>query len=318
MREDLVIATTTSRLINKAKATGTLNMSVLPVLNILAKRISYLQGLDQTQENVDKLVALKNKFAQTMYRCTDVCNYKVAIDLLCKTEEELGVFSNHPPTVSGKTQSFEGASYTFVYSDFTANFNDIDPGDRPKYVKITSLPASGVIKYLGTPILVNHVFDLKDVTNLTYETSVGSFSETRFSFRTSDDNSTPLFSNEVEYIFKLDNQIANMPATIGDNTIEVQKNVTTVLNLEMFTSQTTPPYNDPENDLIDAIRIDRIHSTNKGVFAFDGVAVVKNQIITREDLEAERFTHVSFNGEGIATDGFEFSARDEGSGIWVQ
>jgi hypothetical protein len=317
MREDLVIASTTTKLINKAKATGTLNMSVLSLLNLLAKRITYLTGLQQTQENVDKLVTLKNKFAQTMYQCTDVCNYKVAINLLCKSDEDLSVFLNSPPTVSGKTQSFEGTSYSFSYSDFTVNFNDIDPGDRPKYVKIVSLPATGEIKYMGASIPVGYTFDLEDVSNLTYEVTGATASDTRFTFQTSDDNATPLFSNEAEYVFDLDNQTSNMPATIGDYDMEVDKNTTTPLTLEMFVSQTTPPYNDPEDDLIDAIRIDRLHSTNKGVFAFDGVSVVNGQIITREEIEAGRFTHISFNGEGVATDGFEFSARDEGSGIWV-
>lgn len=108
--------------------------------------------------------------------------------------------------------------------------------------------------------------------------------------------------------------IENEPATIDDKSIEVNNNVTTTLTLAMFTSV----YSDPEGDLIDAIRIDDIHSTNQGTFYVGGIEVVEGQIITREQLIADDFTHVGPDIQTIATDSFIFSARDEGSGIWVQ
>ena len=109
----------------------------------------------------------------------------------------------------------------------------------------------------------------------------------------------------------------NQPATIGDITISVGNRAVTVFTLAMFTSQLTPPYNDPENDLIDAIRIDEISTANKGTFYLNGVPIVENQIITREDIVAGLFTHESANQNDIWSDAFEWSARDEGSKIWI-
>lgn len=110
----------------------------------------------------------------------------------------------------------------------------------------------------------------------------------------------------------------NSPPTIGDYTTTVDSNVVTVLTLDMFTSQTVAPYSDPENDLIDAIRIDRINGTNQGVFKVDNIDIVVSQIITREQINAGSFTHHGADINTVAADSFDFSARDEGSQIWVQ
>ena len=110
---------------------------------------------------------------------------------------------------------------------------------------------------------------------------------------------------------------ANQPATIGDNTIGVDNRAVTVLTLAMFTTQLTPPYNDPEGDLIDAIRLDEISTANQGTFLVSGIAVTEGQIITRETIDAGLFTHEAANVDAISSDVFSFSARDEGSQIWV-
>lgn len=112
--------------------------------------------------------------------------------------------------------------------------------------------------------------------------------------------------------------VENLPPTIGDNTIIVDNNVTTILNIAMFTSDTTAAYSDPEGDLIDAIRIDSINSTNQGIFYVLGFPISEGQIITREQIIAEEFTHVGTDVATIASDSFQFSARDEGSLTWVQ
>jgi hypothetical protein len=320
MREDLVVVTSTNKALHKAKVTGKLNLSTVAYLNLITYYIKFLSTQPQTQENVDRLVVLKDIFAQVMNKCEEICNYRITLDLLCNGDDTAYTVGNNPPTVNGVTKIYEEGVYTFTYSDFTNNFNDPDLGDRPKYIEIVSLPTVGVLKYSGAAIPAGASFNLEDVSNITYEitTNESLLESDNFTFKTSDDNIKPLFSNEATYTFDLSNTTVNMPATIGDNTITVDNNVTTVLSLDMFTSQTTPPYNDPENDLIDAIRIDRIHGTNQGVFYVNGVEIVEGQIITREQLANNEFTHIGADINTIQTDGFEFSARDEGSGIWVQ
>ena len=110
----------------------------------------------------------------------------------------------------------------------------------------------------------------------------------------------------------------NLPAIVGDNTVYSANRITTVLTLEMFTSQLTPPYNDPEADLIDAIRIDEISEANQGLYKLSGTPISEGDLITREDLTAGLFVHEGANVDTVSSDTFTFSARDEGSMIWVQ
>lgn len=107
----------------------------------------------------------------------------------------------------------------------------------------------------------------------------------------------------------------NAPPTIDNHTITVENNVTTTLTLDMFI--TGANYNDPDGDLLDAVRIDKIYSNNLGVFYVEDIPVVEGQIITREQIEANNFYHVGSEVTTIQRDGFEFSVRDEGSQTWV-
>lgn len=320
MREKLVTVTTTAKLIAKAKATGTLNLSIVSYLGMLSYYIEYLTALPRTQENADKLITLKNMFGQTMNKCNDVCTYRIALNTLCKTDAQMSVFSNNPPTVGDASKIYTPGVYQFVYSDFTTDFNDPDQGDVPKFVEIFTLPATGTIKYSGIAITEGYILNIKDIVNLTYElvSNPSSVMETSFLFKISDSNAAPLYSTPAVFSFDLSSSTTNLPATIGDNTITVAPSVVTQLTLAMFTSDTTTPYYDPEGDLIDAIRIDRLHSTNTGVFYLEGVPVSNGAIITREQFETNAFYHIGDDVETVATDGFEFSARDEGSQIWVQ
>lgn len=105
----------------------------------------------------------------------------------------------------------------------------------------------------------------------------------------------------------------NEPATIGDHSMTVEDGTSTTLTIDMFLET----YSDPEGDLIDAVRIDDIHTTNVGTFYFNDTPITKGLIMLREDIEAGKLTHVATSSEAITTDSFEFSVRDEGSGIWV-
>jgi len=86
----------------------------------------------------------------------------------------------------------------------------------------------------------------------------------------------------------------------------------------MFTTGTTAPYSDAEGDLLDAIRIDEISAENVGEFQIDGAAIVVNDIITREQINAGDFKHIGPDQDTVSSDVFCFSARDEGSLTWVQ
>lgn len=121
------------------------------------------------------------------------------------------------------------------------------------------------------------------------------------------------YNPQAPIVPTIEPEITNLPPTINDKSILVNNNVTTILNIGMFTSV----YSDPENDFLDAIRIDTIHTTNLGTFYVNGIEISEGQIITREQIEQELLTHVGADLETVNTDSFDFSARDEGSLIWV-
>jgi hypothetical protein len=135
---------------------------------------------------------------------------------------------------------------------------------------------------------------------------------TSFTFRVSD------FSPSSKYSNLATNNItgavtANLPGQIDDHTMTVAPNATTVLTTDMFTSKFT----DPENDTLHSIRIDKLNSTNAGVFYLSGVEIYPGMIITYAEIVAGDLYHVAADTDSILSDTFDFSARDTGSMIWV-
>jgi len=108
----------------------------------------------------------------------------------------------------------------------------------------------------------------------------------------------------------------NLPPTTGDNTIEVPNRFTKTLDLSMFTSQTTPPYNDPEGDVVDALRVNSIDGNNQGVFYYDNTPIIQNLIIPAQHIVDGRFTHEGPDADTILNDEIDFSLRDIGSMQW--
>lgn len=102
------------------------------------------------------------------------------------------------------------------------------------------------------------------------------------------------------------------PDVVGDNTIAVANRATTVLTLAMFTTGTTPAYNDPEGDPVDAVRIDTLPAD--GTLRLNGTPVTAGQIIDVADINSNLLDFVSPNQDPIDSDTFTFSIRDTGSG----
>jgi hypothetical protein len=109
----------------------------------------------------------------------------------------------------------------------------------------------------------------------------------------------------------------NLPPTIDDIEITVDTGVTTVISLETIEGYAGSPYSDPENDQLDAIRIDSIYPYNTGVFFYNGVPVSVNLVITRQDLIDEKLTHVGGDNKENKTDYISFSVRDGVNGNWI-
>jgi hypothetical protein len=230
-------------------------------------------------------------------------------------DPDSGVVTNNAPTITG-TNSVDITLdiHTFVKSDFTIGFTDTD-GDSAGNIVIKTLPANGTLKYNGIDVVANQ--SLSDISLLTYTKNSTLAYNSTFAWTVYDDNQAPLQSNIAT--FTLDVQAeSNAPATIGDGAIYKDNRIGTVFTLEDFTTNLAPPYNDPEGDPFDAVRIDEVSNANEGVYYFNGLEVSEGQIITAAQLDDGLFVHVPADNDDQKTDSFTFSCRDAGSQIWVQ
>ena len=305
-----IFITSINKAVNKAKSTGKLDLKTLSLYNLYKYYIDFTQDIPLFKE---KNKCLKEAISDFKYKYPlEVCNYKNVIP----TNGYTIPVNEAAPTVSGSTIALlEEESIFFTVEDFTTSFSDSD-NNNPGRIILYLTGLDGTFKYNGTVVTSTLQIDVDELVNIEYireDSSAFSFS---LPYRISDDGLPRLWSTIVNNT--VSGTIAgNQPATVGDNTVYVGNRSTTILTLAMFTSQLTPPYNDPESDLIDAIRLDEVSTANLGKFYLNGIEVIEGQIITREDINNNLFTHEGPNQNTLASDNFSFSARDEGSLIWV-
>jgi hypothetical protein len=103
------------------------------------------------------------------------------------------------------------------------------------------------------------------------------------------------------------------PDSSGWISISIDYNSTHVFTLENFTTETTPPYSDPENDNLQSIKITSLPVVGQLLKGL--IPVLVDDVIDYNELLAGDLTYVSdiANTEGY-TDGFtEFLVSDQGS-----
>lgn len=125
-----------------------------------------------------------------------------------------------------------------------------------------------------------------------------------------------LISNNIG-LFTINNEayVNQPPSQVGDYSMSVANRSTTVLTLAMFTTDTIPPYLDPEGDPALAVRIDTLPVN--GVLKLSGINVTVGQIILVDDINDGYLTYDSPNQDALNTDTFNFSVSDTGSGLFV-
>lgn len=312
--------TSITKAIKEAKIYGNLNLQIVSLFNLYKYYIEFTNGKKEFNTINKKL---KQKASKLKYKFPNqLCNYKLQI-----TNKYSGKFvENLPPVVDDVTSDLGGRfSYNFTIEDFTNNFED-PKNDSYSTLLINPKGIDGQLRFNGNPISDTIEIDVEQVVNLSYHVDSSLITDdfnisevdTSFTFRIADDNSFKLYSS-VANIYIINSEfLDNLPATIGDISKQVDNRVTTFLTLNVFTNQMQPPYSDPENDDIDAIRIDKVFSSNSGQFLYNNVPVSEGQVISADDLENNLFKHVGPDQDTINTDLIEFSARDQGSLIWVQ
>lgn len=113
------------------------------------------------------------------------------------------------------------------------------------------------------------------------------------------------------------NSYTNLPpSAVGDGSETTDYGITLVYTRAMFTTNTTPPYNDPEGDA--ALDLKVLTLPVSGTLELNSVAVIINQIISFADIDSGLLTYAPDNGIQTSHDvSFTFQIADEGSGQFV-
>lgn len=340
-----IIVCSTKNSINKSKIYGKLELCDINRYQIIANQLDYIKNISNRENIFNTLQTLLNNIQYNSNNITN--NIKAVLPNTPYYIDDNGnlitggggaiIPINPVANASNFTvtniiqESLFGIGtafdmYKFTISDFQNAYSDNNDNNFFA-IKIYRNDLDDMsLRYLSSPTTGN-VFgeNNSSITILKsdipkwslYTSSISNFIH-NISFKFIDlVNNNQIESNVAILTVDRSTVSGNQPATIGDNTISVNNREVKVLTLAMFTTNLTPPYNDPEGDLIDAIRLDEISTANKGKFYLNGIEVVTNQIITREDINAGLFTYEAPNQNDIWSDAFNFSARDEGSQIWV-
>lgn len=325
--------TSLNKAIDRSKIYGKLDLSIINLYNIIIYYIEFTEGINE-YNNINKY--LKQLISKLKYKYSDIlCNYKLRFDntnIITRT-------GNTAPTVDGKTIDLNGENmYSFTLNDFITNYQD-NEGDPYNKVIVypplsnTSINNSKLYYYTINgliPITSPTELEQAKLSNLRYIHDVSKLNNPQedinkeevndsFKFKISDiSNYGSLYSENATITIINSAYQNNFPPIIGDITVYADNRVTTILTLDMFTNQMQPPYSDPENDDIDAIRIDYILPNGSGQFLFDNNPLQVGNVITKEQLESNLFIHIGADTDSLGMNELRFSARDRGSMEWVQ
>jgi len=332
-----ILVTSINKQIEKSKVYGNLNLLVVYFFNLVRYYINFTDGKEEfTEENKclkELLNALKYKYPD------EICNYKVELDFKDNVV-------NNPPSIDSNTLDLNGDFiYDIKINELLNNYTDAENDDYFQAIIYPNNLNKGKL-YLNNKLIdktttinlvSNNQFEKFDF-NLKYVVSSGDLFSVlnvleinkqeildSFDVRVCD-NFYPegsalqqsKFSDKVTINLTNSVYVENEPANISDIFIISNNRVETTLNLNTFTNLMSPPYNDPENDDIDAIRVDSISPSNSGTFLFNGIAIQPGDIVSDTELINGDFKHIGPNLDSLNTDTLQFSARDKGSLIWVQ
>ena len=332
-----LLITSVNKAIQRAKKTGAFDLSIHGVVEMLVYYIDWTDAQILLGFNGPSIVAdnrtLKDLLTKLKYEYPNIiCNYKHVTP-----SSSLNVNpTNTAPTIDDNTIYLSSdTQYQFSYLDFTVNYADAE-NHGWKYIIVDPADLTDgqlIYRTMGTPgtdfpywtvITAPYTIDISTDTqyiNLFYRrtTATEPNQDDTFQYRISD--------NPVNYLYSISHTMSvnlladpnnNLPIdTLGDNTLYAFNRAVTVLTFYMFVGGLKAPYNDPEGDALDAIRITNISGGNLGIYKLNGSPITEGLIISVADIQGGLFTHEAPNQDAVNSDVFEFQARDSGSLIWV-
>lgn len=203
-----------------------------------------------------------------------------------------------------------GDKFTFDKLIFTTDYFDKE-NDTPFDVWILSEPIYGILMFNNINVHSGFIFNINDVSNLQYiRISKESYTE-EINFRTSDNNPNKLYSNMATFTINVNEYINLPPDSIGDNEITIPNRQTVVFTQADFTTNTTPPYDDPEGDA--PLKLKVLSLPSQGLLKLNGVNVILNQEILFTQINSGLLTYVPTDTNAPYEIDFDFDIADVGS-----
>ena len=308
-----IIASTTNALYKKAKKTGYLNLKKINVLYLYDYYMSFVKNV---VEYNDEYVILRQAIYQLKAELEGICDYKSILPNLIVVPN-ITPDNTAPQMLQPISVNLGNNNNTYILdiSEFTEDNYFDQNNDLLKgiYLYISQVN-TGTFTYKEMPLTNDIYVNPSDLSKIIY-TPDDSIYTVVLPYRIDDVNINSLYSNIYNFTINVTRTfITNEKATIGDVTIYVDNREITPITLTMLTNE----YNDPEGDILDAIRIDEISSANLGTFYYNNLPLVINLVISKDDIVNGLIEHRSINQDGLSSDVFNFSVRDSGSLTWVE
>ena len=207
---------------------------------------------------------------------------------------------NDIPTVTdvSKPDGVEDQSVTFIVSDFTDQFSDVD-GDTLVSVQITELPTNGTLLLNGVVVNVNDEISVVDLANLTLVPDADYVGTVSFRWNGSDGENYATLPGATVSVDFAATPDAPTVADVAKVPVNEEESVSFVAT--DFTDQ----FSDADGDALASVRITRLPT--HGILFLDGVAV--NQDDEIDVAQLSQLTVVP-NEHFFGTDSLGWNATD--------
>jgi hypothetical protein len=235
------------------------------------------------------------------------------------------IFDNLPPSAIGDNTINVAytATHVFTAANFTTEtspaFSDPE-GDSVLNLKIVTVPTLGTIELSAVTQIAGDIVPWADVVagNLTYvqDVQTTAYNDSDMTFDLMDDGSNQysgLTPGIITYVVA--GYINLPPNNVGDETLNLTWNEHYIFTRADFTTNTTPPYSDPEADAEQNLKILSVMPSVEGFLKYNGTQVIVNQVISFVDIDAGllEYSPLPINTGGLLTN-FTFAISDVGSG----
>tara|TARA_R110002124_G_scaffold62103_1_gene169998 strand:- start:9737 stop:10468 length:732 start_codon:yes stop_codon:yes gene_type:complete len=231
--------------------------------------------------------------------------------------------TNGRPTQIGANgiSALYGVQHVFTLANFTTETTPAysDPENDPlSYVKILSLPSTGLLELNSVAILINDNISSGDISsgNVTYTPSASGLF--KFTFDIADTGSSSLSGLDTGVIsMNVADEVNQPPSSVGDGSIVADWATTIVFTRASFTTSTIPAYADPEGDAAGQLKV--LSLPANGTLRHNGNIVTVNQVIPFTEIDAGYFIYLPNTTITILQQlEFNFSIADAGSGTFVE